>query len=120
RPLLGVLIMFVFALIFFGIRGPKVVFFPQGDPNNIYVYVKLPEGTDPKITNATMRKVEKKINTVIDAEDPIIESMISNVTIGVTDPRDGDQNSYPNKGKIAISFVKFEARLGKSTSDYLA
>src|ERR1043165_9709019 len=46
--------------------------------------------------------------------------MISNVTIGVTDPRDGDQNSYPNKGKIAINFVEFEKRHGKSTSDYLA
>jgi multidrug efflux pump subunit AcrB len=117
--MLGVLIMLVFSLMFFKARGPKVVFFPQGDPNNIYVYVKLPEGTDPSITNGVMRKVEAKINTVIDQDDPVIESMISNVTIGVTDPRDGDQNSYPNKGKIAIAFVKFEERHGKNTTEYL-
>ncbi len=120
RPLAGVVVMLIISVIFFAARGPKVVFFPQGDPNNIYVYVKLPEGTDPSITNGVMRKVEKKISTVIDQDDPVIESMISNVTIGVTDPRDGDQNSYPNKGKIAISFVKFEDRDGKSTSEYLA
>jgi multidrug efflux pump len=120
RPLAMVLGLFIFSLVFFVVRGPKVVFFPQGDPNNIYVYVKLPEGTDPKITNGVMRKVENKIYTVIDQNDPVIESMISNVTIGVTDPRDGDQNSYPNKGKIAIAFVEFEKRHGKSTSDYLA
>jgi multidrug efflux pump subunit AcrB len=119
RPLGYVLLLFIFSIIFFGIRGPKVVFFPQGDPNNIYVYVKLPEGTDPAITNATMRQVENKVYSVIDQNDPVIESMISNVTIGVTDPRDGDQNSYPNKGKIAINFVEFEKRHGKSTSDYL-
>ncbi len=119
RPLAYVLLLFVFSFVFFGIRGPKVVFFPQGDPNNIYVYVKLPEGTDPSITNAVMRKVEKKVYTVVEQNDPVIESMISNVTIGVTDPRDGDQNSYPNKGKIAINFVEFEKRHGKSTSDYL-
>jgi multidrug efflux pump len=119
RPLAMVFGMLIFSIVFFIARGPKVVFFPQGDPNNVYVYVKLPEGTDPAITNGIMRKVEKKINTVIDQNDPVVESMISNVTIGVTDPRDGDQNSYPNKGKIAINFVEFEERHGKSTSDYL-
>lgn len=120
RPLAYVLALFVFSFVFFVARGPKVVFFPQGDPNNIYVYVKLPEGTDPAITNEVMRKVESRVYTVIDQNDPVIESMISNVTIGVTDPRDGDQNSYPNKGKIAINFVEFEERHGKSTSEYLA
>jgi multidrug efflux pump len=119
RPLVMVLGLFVFSLFFFVARGPKVVFFPSGDPNNIYVYVKLPEGTDPLITNGIMRKVEARVNTVISQDDPVVESMISNVTIGVTDPRDGDQNSYPNKGKIAIAFVKFEERHGKSTTDYL-
>lgn len=119
RPLIMVLILFVFSLIYFGARGPKVVFFPQGDPNNIYVYLKLPEGTDPAVTNATMRKVEKKVYSVLGEDNPIVESLISNVTIGVTDPRDGDQNSYPNRGKMAINFVEFEKRHGESTSDYL-
>jgi multidrug efflux pump subunit AcrB len=119
RPLLYVLALFVFSLFFFKARGPKVVFFPQGDPNNLYIYVKLPEGTDPAVTNDVMRKVEKKVYTVIDENDPIVESLISNVTIGVTDPRDADQNSYPNRGKIAINFVEFEKRHGKSTSEYL-
>lgn len=119
RPLVMVLFLFVFSFIYFGIRGPKVVFFPQGDPNNIYVYLKLPEGTDPSITNSVMRKVEAKVYSVIGEENPIVESMISNITIGVTDPRDGDQNSYPNKGKMAINFVEFEKRHGASTSEYL-
>ncbi len=119
RPLGLVIVLFIFSLMFFKARGPKVVFFPQGDPNNVYVYLKLPEGTDPAVTNDVMRKIEKKVYTVIAENDPVVESMISNVTIGVTDPRDGDQNSYPNKGKIAINFVDFEKRHGKSTTDYL-
>src|SRR5690606_21037637 len=36
-----------------------------------------------------------------------------------SDPRDQDQNSYPNKGKVSIAFVEFEERHGKSTSEYL-
>lgn len=120
KVLLYVLLLFIGSLVFFAIRSPKVVFFPQGDPNNIYVYLKLPEGTDPVVTDSVMRLVEKKVYTVIGENNPIVESMISNVTIGVTDPADGDQNSYPNKGKIAINFVKFESRKGESTSAYLS
>ena len=119
RPLGLTLLTLVFSVIFFAARGPKVAFFPQGDPNNLYIYVKLPEGTDPSVTNALMRKVEAKVYSVIEENDPVVESMITNVTIGVTDPRDGDQNSYPNRGKIAINFVDFEKREGKSTSEYL-
>jgi multidrug efflux pump subunit AcrB len=119
RPLLYTVIMFILSIMIFSARKPKVVFFPQGDPNNIYVYVKLPVGTDPLITNNVMRKVEKKLYTVIGDSNKIVESIITNVAIGVTDPRDNDQNSYPNRGKIAINFVEFEKREGIATQDYL-
>jgi len=114
-----VLGIFVGSVIFFGARSPKVVFFPQGDPNNVYVYVKLPTGTDPAVTNALMRKVEKKVYSVIGEDNDIVESIITNVTIGTTDPADQDQNKYPNRGKIAINFVEFEKRHGIATKDYL-
>ena len=111
--------LFFASIVFFILRGPKVQFFPQGDPNSIYVYLKLPDGTDPSVTNSVMRQVENKVNTVLGKQNPIVESMISNVTIGVTDPRDGDQNAYPNRGKIAINFVEFEDRNGVSTGLFL-
>jgi len=118
-PLLSIFGLFIFSIFFFVARGPKVVFFPQGDPNNIYVYVKLPVGTDPSVTNAVMRKVERKMYSVLGDTNKNVESIISNVTLGVTDPRDGDQNSYPNRGKIAVNFVSFAKRGGISTMDYL-
>lgn len=120
RPVWMVTLLFLASFVFFAIRSPKVVFFPQGDPANIYVYMKLPEGTDPAVTDSIMRKVERKVYSVIGENNEIVESMISNVTIGVTDPADADQNAYPNKGKIAINFVEFEHRKGVSTSDYLS
>jgi multidrug efflux pump len=117
--LVYVLVLMVMSIMLFAIRSPKVVFFPDGDPNNVFVYVKLPEGTDPKVTNSVMRKVETRVKSVIGENNTIVESMISNVTIGVTDPADMDQNSYPNRGKVAIAFVPFEKRHGESTGDYL-
>ncbi len=117
--LVYVFVLMIMSFVLFAIRSPQVVFFPSGDPNNVFVYVKLPEGTDPKITNSVMRKVEAKVNSIVGEDNPIVESMISNVTIGVTDPADMDQNSYPNKGKVAIAFVPFEKRDGESTGEYL-
>lgn len=115
----GVIGLFIVSIIFFAIRSPKVVFFPQGDPNFVYVYVKLPVGTDPAKTNEVMLQVEQKVNSVIGDSNKIVKSIITNVTKGTTDPQDQDQSDYPNRGKVAIAFVDFKDREGQSTSLYL-
>ncbi|MCX6296348.1 MAG: efflux RND transporter permease subunit, partial [Bacteroidetes bacterium] len=117
--IVGTLGLFIFALAFFMLRSPKVDLFPKGDPNFVYVYVKLPVGTDPAKTNQVMLQVEKKVYSVLGDSNKIVKSIITNVTRGVTDPQDQDQNNYSNRGKIAISFVSFEKREGKSTTEYL-
>lgn len=122
RPyaLLGyTILLFAFSIFLMKVRSPNVVFFPQGDPNNVFVYVKLPEGTDPVKTNEVMKLVERKVNTIIGENNPVVSSIITNVTIGVTDPQDEDQSSYANRGKIAINFVEFSERNGQSTMKYL-
>jgi len=111
--------LFIFSIFLMAVRKPNVVFFPQGDPNNIFVYVKLPEGTDPSKTNDIMKLVERKVNGIVGENNQIVSSIITNVTIGVTDPQDEDQSSYPNRGKIAINFVEFSERKGESTMKYL-
>jgi multidrug efflux pump subunit AcrB len=119
RPIILTIAIFIFSIVLFAVRSPKVVFFPEGDPNNVFVYVKLPEGTDPSYTNSVMRDVEKKVDAVIGKNNPVVESVITNVTVGVTDPQDQDQNKYSNRGKIAINFVRFGLRNGENTSVYL-
>ena len=111
--------LFAFSIFLMAVRKPNVVFFPQGDPNNVFVYVKLPEGTDPSKTNEVMKLVEKKVNVIVGENNPVVSSIITNVTIGVTDPQDEDQSSYSNRGKIAINFVEFSERKGQSTMKYL-
>ena len=119
RPIVLTFVIFVVSIMIFAIRQPKVVFFPQGDPNNIFVYAKLPVGTDPNYTNAVMRQVEQRVDSILGKDNKIVESIITNVTVGVTDPQDQDQNPYPNRGKIAINFVRFGLRDGESTIKYL-
>ncbi|HEY6160553.1 MAG TPA: efflux RND transporter permease subunit [Bacteroidia bacterium] len=115
--LTGTFGLFIFSIVFFAIRGPKVVFFPKADPNFTYIYVSLPIGTDQAYTNDVMKKVEARVNNILGKDNPIVSSVITNVTVGVTDPQDEDQGNYPNKGRISISFVPFADRHGRSTQE---
>lgn len=102
------------------VRPPKVVFFPEGDPNFIYVYATLPIGTDQAQTNQVIKTLEKKVSEVVGGKNNNdVSSIISNVTVGVTDPQDEDQGAYPNKGKITVAFVEFGKRTGPATATYL-
>jgi len=112
------LLFFTIGLVF--VAPPKIVFFPEGDPNFIYVYVNLPIGTDQSQTNEVIKKLEKKVTEVVGGKNnKDVSSIISNVTVGVTDPQDEDQGAYPNKGKITVAFVEFGKRTGPETSIYL-
>ncbi|MDB5120903.1 MAG: acriflavin resistance protein [Sphingobacteriales bacterium] len=121
--LLGTLALFVGTIILFGALvsagKQKIVFFPDSDPNFIYVYVQLPIGTDQAYTNEVVKKVEDKVTQVVGKGNKIVSSIISNVTVGVTDPQDADQGEYFNRGKITVAFVEFGERDGASTSVYL-
>lgn len=112
------LLFFSFALMF--VIPPKVVFFPEGDPNFIYVYLNLPIGTDQAHTNEVIQQLEKKVTNVVGKDNKDVSSIISNVTVGVTDPQDEDQGEYTNKGKITVAFVEFGKRTGAETSSYLS
>ena len=120
---LGTVGLFIFSIILMAIRQPPVVFFPSGDPNQLYVYLKLPVGTDVDYTDSITRELEKKVVKVLDMENgkqnPIVESIIANVAIGASDPNSGDRSTRPELGRIQISFVEFEKRHGRSTAPYL-
>ncbi|MCC7303396.1 MAG: efflux RND transporter permease subunit [Bacteroidia bacterium] len=111
--------LFFVSIIAVALRKPDVVFFPSSDPNFIYVYVSLPVGTDPARTNEVMKEVEGRVNRVFEGKKDLITSIITNVTISVTDPADEDQGQYPNKGRLAVAFVRFSERHGVSTSPFL-
>jgi len=121
RPIgvmLGVVFLFIFSIVFTGIRKPPVVFFPQGEPNFIYTYIRLPIGTDQHVTDSITNLVEDKVTAVVGKNNPIVESIISNVAIGASeDPT--QQGVSPHLGKVGVAFVKFAQRQGQSTSKYM-
>jgi len=115
--------LLVFSFMFFGMRNVPVVLFPSGDPNNVYVYMKLPAGTDIKYTDSVTQELEKRVYKVLGMQDgkenEIVESVIANVAVGASDPNSGDRSTRPELGRIQVSFVPFEERHGLSTKPYL-
>jgi multidrug efflux pump subunit AcrB len=125
--LVGTFGLLIFTFLIFGMATQSgrvpIVFFPQGDPNFVYVYLKLPTGTDVDYTDSITRTLEKRVYAALDMENgkpnPIVESVISNVAVGASDPMSGDRSTRPELGRIQVSFVEFEKRHGVSTAPYL-
>ncbi|MFM7310614.1 MAG: efflux RND transporter permease subunit, partial [Flavobacteriales bacterium] len=99
-------------------RSPKIVFFPKAEPNFVYVYASLPVGTKPAATDSVARIVEERVYTVIGENNPIVESVITNVAVGANESRD-DRSPYSHKAKVGVAFVEFAKRNGQSTAEYL-
>ena len=117
--LLGTVLLLVFSIFLTIWTKPDVVFFPKGEPHFVYTYITLPVGTDQKHTDEVTKEVEKRIYKVIGENNPLVESVISNVAVGATDPQENDRSTASNKAKVSVSFVDFEKRNGQSTSKYL-
>ncbi|MGC4058610.1 MAG: efflux RND transporter permease subunit [Chitinophagaceae bacterium] len=123
---LGIMIgIFVLAIVLMVVRKPEVVFFPSGEPNFAYVYLNMPVGTDQAYTNKVLERLEERVDKALDIDpktgkkNPVVKSVISNVTVGAIDPNSGEVGDFPNKGKITVAFVEFAKRNGKSTAEYL-
>ena len=116
--------IFIISVIALMLRGNKSTFFPSGDPNFVYVYLKLPVGTDVKYTDSITRVLEKRVEKVLEEEKPgtpgsIVESIITNVAVSANNPRDNNRSVQSNLGRIQVSFVEFEKRHGKRTQPYM-
>lgn len=98
----------------------KSTFFPSGDPNFVYVYLKMPVGTDARVTDSVLHILEHRVEKVLENEKPgapgsIVESLITNVAVNANNPQDNNRSVQSNLGRIQVSFVEFEKRHGKET-----
>lgn len=116
--LLATLLLFVLSIVLFGIRSPKVLFFPDNQPQLVNVFVEFPMGTSIEATNTFVDKMEDEVVTELEPYGGIIESVITQVGVGTSDPTQGPSiQSTPHKAKITIGFVDYIFREGIDTND---
>src|SRR5688500_1775768 len=76
RPIsiaLGVIGLFIFALVFTGIRKPTVVFFPNVETNFIYAFVRMPIWTDQRVTVSVTRIVKARVIKAIGDDNSVVD-----------------------------------------------
>ena len=113
--IIGTLIL---AIVMLGITKPGVEQFPTGDPNFVYTYVVMPDGTDQQTTDSVTKIVEQRIYGVLGENNPLVKSVITNIAIGANeDPF--DQSSYSNKGKVGVAFIDPADRRHQKSEPYL-
>ncbi|TGD78352.1 efflux RND transporter permease subunit [Hymenobacter wooponensis] len=120
--MIGVIVLFIGSFVAIGARGPKVDFFPKGDPKFIYTYLKMPVGTRVEVTDSITKVLENRIYGVIGRNNPDVESVITNVAIGAGDPSDASSSSgtaMSNMGKVAVAFKELSDRTGPTTGTYM-
>jgi len=144
RPLwviAGTFFTLILSFILTGFFPPKVLFFPENQPNYINVFVELPVGTNIAETNAATIAIKKEINRVLSSpisekdtlsylqaadvelinnktiKTPFVESIIEQVGKGTSDPNSGPSfGETPHKARITVSFCEFSHRKGLNTS----
>jgi multidrug efflux pump len=114
----SVVALFFLSIFLTGISKPKVLFFPDNAPNNVLVYIKMPEGTDQLVTDSVARLAEKRIYEVLGKNNPIIESVVTNVGYGAGE-NFFDRSVSSNRAKITLNFVEYKDRKGASTQEVL-
>ena len=119
KILWGMVGLFIATLVITVVAKPKVIFFPDNEPNNVAIYIKLPVGTDVKVTDSITKFIEGRIYGVIGKNNTIVESVISNVALGASESMFDGGTKTTNKSKITVNFVEYNKRNGLSTSKYM-
>jgi len=118
--LAGMIVLFFVTMIITGIAKPTVLFFPNSDPNNIFVYIKMPGGTHQNVTDSVTRVAEARVYNAIGQNNPDVESVISNVTIGAEEEGFTSSGTPFNRGKVTVNFIEHQFRSsGISTTQYM-
>lgn len=118
--LFGMIGLFFATMFITGIAKPTVLFFPDADPNSVFVYIKMPGGTHQNVTDSITRVAEFRVYKAIGQNNPDVESVISNVTIGAEEEGFTSSGNPFNRGKVTVNFVEHKLRTtGITTTQYL-
>jgi multidrug efflux pump len=111
----GTILLLIFSMIFyFGFSNPRVVFFPDTEPQTIYVTTELPVGTSLGRTDKVTDEVEKVIKETLKPVNHVVKSVTTNVGVGKGGAFENELS--PNKSLISISFLEYKFRENISTA----
>jgi multidrug efflux pump subunit AcrB len=116
----GTLVFLILSVVFFVVRQPNVLFFPDNEPQYINIIAELPIGTDIVETDRQVRVIEEHVEQVIAPYRHIVKSVLTTVGRGAVAEMEMAAGDTPNRGRITVTFVEFENRQVINTNDIMA
>jgi len=123
RPVMilwGMIILFVFTMVLNNIVKTKVVFFPDNEPTSVNTFIKMPVGTDINVTDSVAKIVENRIMGVLGKNNPIVESVVTNVAFSASEDEFDSFTKSSHLAKVTVNFVEFSKRNGENTNEYMS
>lgn len=103
----------VFSVFCYGIFGKGVEFFPETDPDAMWIAVKGPVGQRLETTDALTRQLEATSGTF-----PDLETMVTNVGVSASSSGLGGGSNTANEARIYMDFVDFDKRSQSSLKTF--
>jgi len=118
--LLGAFIILGMTIGLLKLSQPKIIFFPDGDPNYINIKLEMPIGTDITETDAMTKILYNRIVDIVGEDTVILKSIVSNVGEGAkTQDKLGGSQAQAFEGLITLSFIDYELREGRSSTEVM-
>lgn len=115
----GTMVFLIGSIMFFVLRSPNVLFFPDNEPQFINIMAEMPIGTDIIETDRNIQEIEKHITEIIEPYSHIVKSVLTTVGQGAVGEMEFSAGDTPNRGRITVTFIEFENREGLNTNDIL-
>ncbi|MBN1300444.1 MAG: efflux RND transporter permease subunit [Melioribacteraceae bacterium] len=106
KVLTGTVILLVLIINLYNEFDHGVEFFPETDPERVYVNVESPTGTNIEMSNRIAKLIEKKLLPFAEVD---VREFVANVGSS-NNPFDGGSNSTPNKSTVTVQFVDYNER----------
>ncbi len=118
--LVGAFIILGLTIVLLKLSQPKILFFPDGEPNYVNIKLEMPIGTDITATDEMTKILYDRVVNVVGEDTVILKSIVSNVGEGAkTQDKLGGTQAQAFEGLITLSFIDFELRKGRSSGEVM-
>ena len=119
--LLSTVGLLFFTIFLLAVRSPKVILFPENDPEFINITVELPVGSDIEATDEISQQIENQTFRFLEEHHymSIVESILTTIGKGAVGENETPIGNTPNKSIITVNFIDFEDRNGIQTTEIL-
>ncbi len=106
KVLASALLTLIIIIDIYSLFGHGVEFFPETDPERVFINVESPTGTNVQMSNNIAKQIEQRLKQFADVD---VREYVANVGMS-NNPFDGGGSSTPHKSTITVQYIDYDDR----------